>query len=131
MVATLLAKCRYTVHEGSSHKGEVCTVGHGFRDVRSRPKPAVDHNFHPIAVFFSQALKWLDGGFACVDLTPAMVGHDYPVRADSDALLHVLVAHYAFDDELSLPLITDCLDFIRVYTTGERCIHKLAELGHV
>jgi hypothetical protein len=62
-----------TIHEGTSHEGELGSTGKGASDVRSAADATIDHEGGAGAEFFGERGKWFDGGLAGVELTAAVI----------------------------------------------------------
>ena len=72
----------------------------------------------------------LDGGLPRIKLTPAVVGHDEAVRAQTERRLGVFFRHHAFDDQLALPAIPQGADLVGIQAARKGPVHEQTEVLH-
>src|SRR5207248_6468870 len=109
---TRLAPGGERIGPGAPHQHEVGAEREHPHDVETRAYAAIDEDGHAPSDRVSDGRQSARTRQYSVELTPAMIGDDNPVRAGRHGFARVLGIENALDDERPLPLFAHPLDVL-------------------
>ena len=125
MVGAMLSKCGDAVEEWTSEQHEIGAQRTGAKHIETASDAAVQKDRRSVADSIRDLRQGVDAGRRRIAAASSVIGDQNAVGADIDNSNGIFRMQNAFDNQLTLPAIPDCLDLVQTDAPPELAADKV------